>query len=72
MCTTCSIAARCPANVHPLIRAAQNRALRASGCLFAHCAAWPEQERCQIEVPGHGKTPSHGATVALRFGRAEL
>jgi hypothetical protein len=64
--------ARRPANVHLLIRAAQDRALQGNGCLFAHCAAWPERQRYQIEVPGHGKKPGRVATVALRFGQVDL
>jgi hypothetical protein len=40
--------------------------------LFAQAAAWPEQERHAIAVPGRGARPARTATVALRFGEVTL
>jgi hypothetical protein len=40
--------------------------------LFATCAAWPEQGRWRIEVPGHGPRPARSAEVAVRFGEVTL
>ena len=64
--------ARRPETTHLLCRAAQDRALATGLRLFAHCAAWPEQERAAIAVPARGSRPARAATVALRFGEVTL
>jgi len=65
--------ARRPAKADLLIRAAQDRRLAGQDArLFAHIAAWPEQERRQIEVPAKGSQPARRATVALRYGEVAL
>ena len=61
-----------PANVHLLVRAAQDRALAEGGRLPAYCAGLPEQARETIAVPAKGKQPARTAIVALRFGPATL
>ena len=61
-----------PANTHLLVRSAQSRALATGGLLADHCAALPEQARETIDVPAKGKQPARKATVAMRFGPAEL
>jgi hypothetical protein len=66
--------ARRPANVHLLVRAAQNRALAPDGRLFERCAAWSEVASHTITVPakrggsGKGPRPERTAVVAVRFG----
>lgn len=66
--------ARRPANVHLLVRAAQNRSVGSDLGLFKQCAAWSEVERHTITVPprrgGSGKGPraERTAVVAVRFG----
>jgi hypothetical protein len=77
--------ARCPPNVHLLVRAAQNRALVEGGKLFERCGAWSEVSRWTITVPprrgasGSGASGSGAsgqdertAVVAVRFGEATL
>jgi hypothetical protein len=66
--------ARRPANVHLLVRAAQNRSVGPDIRLFERCAAWSEVERYIITVPakrgGSDKGPraERTAVVAVRFG----
>ncbi len=64
--------ARRPAAVHILSRAAQDRTLVGGERLFAHVAAWPEQNRTVIAVPQRGARPARTAPVALRFGEVTL
>ncbi len=61
--------ARCPANVHLLSRAAQDRVLADGERLFAHAAALPVAQTYQISVPARAGRPARTAQVALRFGR---
>jgi hypothetical protein len=61
-----------PANVHLLVRSNQPRTLMEGGLLPDYCAALPEQAREVIEVPTKGNQPARKATLALRFGPAEL
>ena len=66
--------ARRPANVHLLVRAAQNRVVAPDARLFERCAAWSEVVRQTITVPakrggsGKGPRPERTAVVAVRFG----
>ena len=66
--------ARRPANVHLLVRAAQNRSVAADARLFEQCAAWSEVARHIITVPakrggsGKGQRAERTAVVAVRFG----
>ena len=65
--------ARRPERADLLIRAAQDRRLDGEEeRMFAFVAAWPEQERRQIEVPPKGRHPARRATMALRFGEVTL
>lgn len=65
--------ARRPLPADLLIRAAQDRRLADfDERMFAHIAAWAEQERSQISVPPKGGQPGRRATVALRFGEVTL
>lgn len=69
--------ARRPANVHLLIRAAQNRALEDGQKLFGACTGWSEVARYTITVPaksGGGKSQraERTAVVAVRFGGVTL
>jgi hypothetical protein len=64
--------ARRPETTHLLCRAAQDRSLAEGSRLFAHCAAWPEQDRAAIDVPARGSRPARTATVAVRFGEVTL
>lgn len=64
--------ARCPAAVHLLSRAAQDRGLAGGGRLFAHVAALAEQDRYAIAVPKRGPRPARTAMVALRWGEIVL
>ena len=64
--------ARRPEAVQVLCRAAQDRSLDGGARLFATCAAWPEQDRYVIEVPGRSTRPARTATVAVRFGQVTL
>jgi len=71
--------ARCPANVHLLVRAARDRALKEGGPrLFERCAGWPVVAHDQITVR-HKRDPitkaermGRTAVVALRFGEVTL
>ena len=63
--------ARRPANVHLLVRAAQDRSVGRGRRLFATCAGWPEAGRYQIKVAakrGQGQRGERTAVVAVRFG----
>jgi hypothetical protein len=66
--------ARCPHNVHLLVRAAQNRSVGCNERLFEQCTEWSEVARYTITVParrgGSGKGPrtERTAVVAVRFG----
>ena len=66
--------ARRPANVHLLVRAAQNRSVAADARLFEQCAAWSVVARHIITVPakrggsGKGQRTERTAVVAVRFG----
>ncbi|MGH7155527.1 MAG: hypothetical protein ACREF3_16490, partial [Acetobacteraceae bacterium] len=69
--------ARRPANVHLLIRAAQNRALAGGEKLFETRTGWSEAARHTITVPakgGGGRSHRAGrsATVVVRFGEVTL
>lgn len=64
--------ARRPETVDLLCRAAQDRSLTTPSRLFATCAAWPEQDRYEIDVPVRGPRPARRATVAVRFGEVTL
>lgn len=64
--------ARCPATVHLLVRAAQDRLLTTPLSLFAQCAAWPEVTRYEVKVPPRARQQGRTATVALRFGEVVL
>ncbi len=64
--------ARRPAHVHLLCRSAHPRAMTTGQLLPKHCASLPEQGRERIDVPPKGGRPPRQATVALRFGAAEL
>jgi len=61
-----------PLALHLLCRAAQDRCLDTGARLFATVAAWPEQDRCVVEVPGRGAVPARSAAVAVRFGQVTL
>jgi hypothetical protein len=69
--------ARCPANVHLLVRAAQNRALQDGQKLFEACTGWSEVARYTITVPAKGgggrrQRAERAAVVAVRFGEVTL
>jgi hypothetical protein len=70
--------ARRPANVHLLVRAAQNRSVDGDARLFEQCHAWSEVERHIITVPakrgGTGKISraERTAVVAVRFGEVTV
>lgn len=68
--------ARRPANVHLLIRAAQNRALADGQKLFEAATGWSETARHTITVPAKGSGSSQRAgrtaVVAVRFGEVIL
>jgi hypothetical protein len=69
--------ARRPANVHLLIRAAQNRALKDGPKLFEACSAWSEVARYTITVPAKGgggqkQRAERTAVVAVRFGEVTV
>ena len=60
--------ARRPGNTDLLVRAAQDRLLACGDKLFAHCAAWPERDRAEVEVSPKGRRARRRACVGLRFG----
>jgi len=70
--------ARRPANVHLLVRAAQNRSVGADMRLFEQCVAWSEVERHTIVVPakrggsGKGARAERTTMVAVRFGEVTV
>ncbi|MDR3417505.1 MAG: IS4 family transposase [Nevskia sp.] len=70
--------ARCPANVHLLVRAARNRSVGAHQRLFEPCPTWSEAARYTIQVParrgktGKGLRAERTALVAVRFGEVTL
>lgn len=64
--------ARRPETVHLLCRAAQDRSLANGARLFAETAAWREQDRYPIEVPGRGACPARATSVAVRWGEVTL
>ncbi|MGH7119874.1 MAG: IS4 family transposase [Acetobacteraceae bacterium] len=69
--------ARRPANVHLLIRAAQNRALADGQKLFGACTGWPEVARYTITVPakgggGRSQRAGRSAVVGVRLGEVTL
>jgi len=67
--------ARRPANVHLLVRAAQNRSVGADARLFEQCAVWSEVERHTITVlakrgrSGKVSRAERTTIVAVRFGQ---
>jgi hypothetical protein len=64
--------ARCPANVHLLTRAAQDRAITGGGRLFAFAEGLAERDRYLVDVPAKGARPARQALVALGFGTVSL
>jgi REP element-mobilizing transposase RayT len=67
--------ARCPDNVHLLVRAAQNRNVSEDARLFEQCSAWAEVARYTITVPAKGGKAARAertAVVAVRFGEVAV
>jgi hypothetical protein len=64
--------ARCPANVHLLTRAAQDRAITGGGRLFEFAASLAERDRYTVEVPAKGGKPARQALVGLGFGMVSI
>jgi hypothetical protein len=70
--------ARRPANVHLLVRAAQDRSVGDGRKLFETCAAWSEVAQYSITVParlagsGKGQGTERTAVVAVRFGEVTV
>jgi len=67
--------ARCPDNVHLLVRAAQNRTVSADARLFEQCSVWPVVAHDTITVPAKGGKAARAertAVVALRFGEVTV
>jgi hypothetical protein len=60
------------ANLHLLVRAAQNRSLRGGGSLFAACDRLTVVDRFELEVPRQPGRPARRAQMELRFGKVEL
>lgn len=61
-----------PANVHLLIRAAQDRSLHGGGRLFAAGDGLPEAGRRRVELPARPGRPARQAALAIRFGSLEI
>jgi hypothetical protein len=65
--------ARCPANIHLLTRASQDRAvLGEERRLFTVMAQWPERHRETITLPAQPGRAARTLTAALRFGSVSL
>lgn len=70
--------ARCPANLHLLVRAAQDRVVNERRRLFAACASWSPVAHYTITVParrgrsGQAQQAERTALVALRFGEVTV
>ena len=61
-----------PANVHLLVRAAQDRALEGGERLFGHIDALPEAGRTTLSLPAKAGRPARETTLAIRYGRVEI
>jgi hypothetical protein len=60
------------ANLHLLVRAAQNRSVRGGGSLFPACDRLTVADRYELEVPRQPGRPARRAQIELRFGTVEL
>jgi hypothetical protein len=60
------------ANLHLLVRAAQNRSLRGGDSLFPACDRLTVVDRFELEVPRQPGRPARRAQMELRFGKVEL
>lgn len=60
------------AEVHLLVRAAQDRGIVDGGQLFAHAEKLSQQHRYQVHVPEKPGQKKRTASVALGFGRVHL
>ena len=60
------------ANLHLLVRAAQNRSVRGGASLFPACDRLTVADRYELEVPRQPGRPARRAPIELRFGKVEL
>jgi hypothetical protein len=60
------------ANLHLLVRAAQNRSVRGGDSLFPACDRLIVADRFELEVPRQPSRPARRAQIELRFGKVEL
>ena len=60
------------ANLHLLVRAAQNRSVRGGGSLFPACDRLAVADCFELEVPRQPGRPARRAQIELRFGKVEL
>src|SRR5260370_865050 len=61
-----------PANLHLLVRAAQNRSVVAGHSLFAACDRLAVAFCYELEVPRQPGRPARRARMEVRFGKVEL
>jgi hypothetical protein len=60
------------ANLHLLVRAAQNRSVRGGDSLFPACDRLAVADRFALQVPRQPGRPARLAQMELRFGKVEL
>jgi hypothetical protein len=69
--------ARCPSNVHLIVRACQNRQIETDtadqmNLLFSHVDSLPEQGRLEVKIPAAPGRKARVTELAVRFSRVVL
>jgi Transposase DDE domain len=69
--------ARCPSNMHLIVRACQNRTIETDDAdqvnlLFAHIDGLPEQDRFKVKIPAAPRRKEREAELAVRFSPVVL